>query len=176
MTHTLWSESWPLPMERQCEAKTARTWNLSPSGSTIITLPRGSPPPNIMIRDYARGIIELALHRGMALTLEPKNIRPPYVSQWPESIPSREELEKAYGWHDQQNEEVRHAWYSIFDSVMGQGDFARYVIGTNWGTFHWLSVPLTKPRPKNTSRHHYSEQNLGLMSPLPCPRRALAHF
>ena len=118
------------------------------------------PPPNIMIRDYARGIVELALHRGKALALEPKNVRPPYVSQWPESIPSREELQKAYGWHDQQNEEVRHAWYSIFNSVMSNGDFARYVIGTNWGTFHWLSVPLTEPRPKNTSRHHYSEQNL----------------
>jgi hypothetical protein len=118
------------------------------------------PPTNILIRDYGRGIIELALHRGMTLTLETQNICPPYASQWPLSIPSREELEAAYGWHNLQNEEVRRAWYSIFDSVMGSGDFARYVIGTNWGTFHWLSVPLTEPRPKDTSRYRHSEPDL----------------
>jgi hypothetical protein len=36
---------------------------------------------------------------------------------------------------------------------MGHGDFARYVIGTNWGSFHWLSVPLDKPLPKGASRY-----------------------
>jgi hypothetical protein len=118
------------------------------------------PAANILIRDYARGIVELALHRGASISCEPKNIRPPYLSEWPEKISSRKELEALYGRHDQQDEEIRRAWYPIFNSVMGHGDFARYVIGTNWGTFPWLSTPLTKPRPKNTSRYRTSKDNL----------------
>jgi hypothetical protein len=121
---------------------------------------KGQPPANILIRDYARGIIEFALHRSTTLAIDISKIRPPYTSSWPQSIPSREELETAYGWNDQGKNKVWLAWHSIFYSVMGGGDFARYVIGTNWGSFHWLSIPLTEPRPKETSRYRHSEPNL----------------
>jgi hypothetical protein len=118
----------------------------------------GTPPANILIRDYARGVIELALHRGVQLKISKKKIRPPYKSLWPSSTPSRTELEAIYGWSGEDNEKVRRAWYSIFGSVMGDGDFARYVIGTNWGSFHWFSVPLNKPLPEGANR--YSGPNL----------------
>src|SRR5207244_9653298 len=42
----------------------------------------GSPPPHILLRDYARGVIEVALHRELGLEIDEKNIRPPYKSTW----------------------------------------------------------------------------------------------
>lgn len=49
------------------------------------------PPPNILLRDYARGVVERALYLGLDLHVEPAKIRPPYKSAWPEDIPSAEE-------------------------------------------------------------------------------------
>jgi hypothetical protein len=55
----------------------------------------GTPIPHILLRDYARGVIELALHRRMRLEIEVEKIRPPYKSDWPSfDIPTKEELKK----------------------------------------------------------------------------------
>ena len=50
-----------------------------------------TPPAHILIRDYARGIIERAIHLGCDLELDEQFIRPPYRSTWP-SIPYGLEL------------------------------------------------------------------------------------
>ena len=44
-----------------------------------------NPPPHILMRDYARGVIEVAIHRGCSLHLDLEKIRPPYKSDWPPS-------------------------------------------------------------------------------------------
>ena len=55
----------------------------------------GTPPAHILIRDYARGIMERALHLGCDLEVTEELIRPPYCSLWP-SIPCRDCVEELY--------------------------------------------------------------------------------
>lgn len=107
----------------------------------------GSPPAHILLRDYARGVIERALHLGGRLNIEESAIRPPYSSQWP-VIPTEEEIKPcladwSYGGYD--SGETVWARNVIASSVM-DGDFARYVIGTNSWSTDWLSIPLIEPR------------------------------
>ncbi len=84
--------------------------------------------PHILLRDYARGAIEYANKLGIQLSFDLTLIRPPYNSNWPEEIPSQDELEEKYN-----NDNYRHIW----SSVMSFGDFARYTIGTNSGYSKW---------------------------------------
>jgi hypothetical protein len=84
--------------------------------------------PHILLRDYARGTIEYAHYLGIELSFELSKVRPPYQSNWPEKIPSHEELKEKYD-----NDNYRHIW----SSVMGIGDFSRYTIGTNSASSEW---------------------------------------
>ena len=78
--------------------------------------------------DYARGIVEVAIGEKLELNIDPSKVRPPYKSDWPLAILPEEELEKYGEWNrDMPKEES--ALSSIYFSVMGYGDFARYVIG-----------------------------------------------
>lgn len=107
----------------------------------------GEPPPDILLRDCARGIVEAALNAGAILGIDPRMVRPPYKSKWPESIPTAEELEK-YGQWSKGMPDEEWARVEIYDSVMRDGDFARYIIGTNSGTFEWSSRRLdARPEP-----------------------------
>jgi hypothetical protein len=95
----------------------------------------GNPPPHILLRDYARGVIELAIARGAALEIEVEKIRPPYGSAWDEASIPDEAVSRALGeWHEGMSRE-ESARATIYSSVVGWGDFARYVIGTNHGWF-----------------------------------------
>lgn len=108
---------------------------------------QGTPPPDILMRDFARGVVETALHFGIALDFDPQKVRPPYKSEWPEVIPTMEDLEKFKEWHEGMPDEDRGRVY-IYSSVMEHGDFGRYVIGTNWGQFEWSSRRLGElPKP-----------------------------
>lgn len=84
--------------------------------------------PQILLRDYARGVIEYAHYIGIELSFELSKVRPPYQSKWPEEISSFEDLKEKYN-----NDKYRHIW----SSVMGFGDFSRYTIGTNSGISDW---------------------------------------
>lgn len=99
---------------------------------TIFDNPTGVIP-HILLRDYARGVIEYTHYIGIELSFELSKVRPPYQSIWPEKIPSREELEKKYD-----NDKYCDIWHS----VMGFEDFARYTIGTNSGTSDWSGCKI----------------------------------
>ncbi|MCK4395994.1 ATP-binding protein [candidate division WOR-3 bacterium] len=107
----------------------------------------GKPPPHILLRDYARGVIEVALHKGLDMKINKEKIKPPYRSKWPRKISTKEELEKEYD---------RKGYWSIWGSVVGFGDFARYVIGTNSGRFNWSKRRLGRPR-KPSKREIYED-------------------
>jgi len=80
----------------------------------------GAPHPHVMLRDYARGVIECAIHRGASLpNLDPKLFRPPYNSAWPVRIPSQETLEARAP-----RETHRPLWFSLGE----MGDFNRYEV------------------------------------------------
>ncbi|MGO9097480.1 MAG: AVAST type 2 anti-phage system protein Avs2 [Bryobacteraceae bacterium] len=100
------------------------------------------PPVHILLRDYARGVIERALCLRPEPAFQRARITPPYGSDWPERIPTEEELKTA-----EYNAEGAHrAQRRIWFSVMGD-DFARYVIGTNSGSFEWANLPLRGTPP-----------------------------
>ena len=101
----------------------------------------GAPPPHILLRDYARGVIEYALLQGIELKLEIEKVRPPYNSGWTFDIPTETDLRKCGANKALDDDEDRAREY-LFYSVMGQGDFARYIIGTNSGNFSWSSRRL----------------------------------
>ena len=52
----------------------------------------GRPPAHILLRDYARGVVERALYLGAKINVDAAKIRPPYASQWP-TIPTKEDIE-----------------------------------------------------------------------------------
>lgn len=106
----------------------------------------GVPYPDILVRDYARGVIEYALHRKANIDVEKDLVRPPYKSTWPSfKIPSKRELNK-YAKIKKNMPDAEWARIILYDSVMGSGDFARYIIGTNFNRFAWSSRTLKRAR------------------------------
>lgn len=98
----------------------------------------GKPPKHILLRDYARGIIEIALSRGLCKNIDASLIYPPYKSDWPKLIPSIDELRQKYYIEDYtQLTREKRGFNDIWNSVMDYGDFSRYVIGTNNGRCSW---------------------------------------
>lgn len=95
------------------------------------------PPLNILLRDYALGILEHAdFYSCLPDEVEMEIARPPYTSSWPLPEPTEDELEAiAEAAGDKE----------IFFSAGDQGDFARYEIEPRFGRF--TNVLLSEPRP-----------------------------
>ena len=95
-----------------------------------------SPKPHLLLRDYARGIMEYGSFRNLL----PNNIkieycRPPYLSNWSFEPISREDLEKHLGKE-----------YSSIKSSVLNGDFGRYTMST---VTHWSSSPIKSESTEN---------------------------
>lgn len=99
----------------------------------------GEPIPHILLRDYARGILEYALHKGaISTSILPEQFRPPYNSDSKLDSPSTEEIEKI-------DEDVFAS--QIKSSIMGfPGDFGNYTMGC---VHNWSSTPITLPSHEN---------------------------
>lgn len=92
--------------------------------------------PNVLVRDYARNIVEFAQYKGL-INLDNINIvRPPYKSQFPVSFPTNEEIDsfefdynaadfKDYYWG--QNEILSSMVTEYGRGIAAYGDFGRYV-------------------------------------------------
>lgn len=118
--------------------------------------------PHILLRDYARGVIEYSNHIGCDFDFDIAKVRPPYKSTWPDNIPSEKELEEKYD-----NEKYCHIW----SSVMSFGDFARYTIGTNhnyseWSGFQKGETPIDREEVLNDFKEDLSEEQLLLFESL----------
>ena len=124
----------------------------------------GTPPPHLLLRDYARGVIERAVHMGADLDVDLEMVRPPYLSEWP-PIPSEAEVQGLIEGPESTNsgnQSRRRGWDSIEYSVM-HGDFAIYIIGTNSPHLsnHWLSVTLDEePWRSGEERTEYLSSRL----------------
>ena len=96
------------------------------------------PPPHMLLRDYARGILELALHRKLLPDhVDAGLFRPPYESEWPLENPSEEEIDALVG-----DEERDH--YGIKKSLTW-GDFGKYTMSC---VHDWSPTALTEPAPE----------------------------
>ncbi|WP_439528000.1 hypothetical protein [Pannonibacter sp.] len=84
----------------------------------------GEPPVHVLIRDHARGIIELADHRGVLSShIDLRLVRPPYRSTWPLETVTADVIESY-----KQDYGCGRYSDSITSSTVHDGDFARYVI------------------------------------------------
>ena len=92
------------------------------------------PVPHILLRDYARGILELATERSaLPEAINPQLFRPPYKSPWPIENPSKEEVDQIIG---------DEKYSSIKNSLMGfPGDFGNYTMGC---VHYWSVTPLNE--------------------------------
>ncbi len=118
--------------------------------------------PHILLRDYARGTIEYAHYLRIELSFELSKVRPPYLSSWPKNIPKWKKLEEKYD-----NRNYRHIW----NSVMGFGDFSRYIIGTNHGFSGWLGykigdTPIDRKQVYRNFKNKLNLEQLKLLSSL----------
>ena len=96
--------------------------------------------PHVLGRDYARGVVEVAIHRGLIFGDEAENMvklaRPPYNSAWPTQFPTKAEFEKLMGDNN-----------SLAFSLSDLGDFKRYQIESSLGHSSWSSLRLKEPLP-----------------------------
>ncbi len=102
-----------------------------------------APPPHVLLRDYARGVVERALYLGADLDVRAALIRPPYSSTWP-NVPSADELARLAPKPDVSDiasfDPIR-AEGDIHFSVM-YGDFGGYIIGADHKRGPWLDRKL----------------------------------
>ncbi|WP_141731324.1 hypothetical protein [Oligoflexus tunisiensis] len=89
-------------------------------------------PRNFVIRHYAREIVPLCMLEGCISNVNLDLMKPPFGSNWPKKTVSKKTLEKKF---DLQigfdTGDPRWGASTIFSSVMGFGDFSRYVLGSD---------------------------------------------
>lgn len=81
--------------------------------------------PHILLRDYARGVIESAYHTCGELSFDLEKCRPPYKSEFPTKFPTNEELDSKYK-VDSQRKVLSSMTTEYGRGVGGYGDFGRY--------------------------------------------------
>lgn len=98
----------------------------------------GKPVPHILLRDYARGILERAYYKGLLPNeISTDLFRPPYNSDWPIENPSKEEIDKLAG----------DKFSAIKSSVIGfMGDFGKYTMGC---VHDWSPTSLRESKPES---------------------------
>lgn len=129
-----------------CAARTSKTELLKPLGNLIFqtVFNTENVVPDILLRDYAKGIIEFAVFKGHKFDFDLNQIQPPFKSNLPTEFPSNEETDKFK--FDYQNENFKKYYWSqnsILDSMVteygrgtaGYGDFGRYVF--QYGLSDW---------------------------------------
>jgi hypothetical protein len=92
--------------------------------------------PHVLLRDYARGVIEFTSFSGIDLPFDIEDVRPPYKSSFPQIIMTNEEIDKKYKFDYDAKDFKKHYWSqnSILSSMTteygrgigGYGDFGRY--------------------------------------------------
>jgi len=90
------------------------------------------PIPHILLRDYARGILEYSLHQGLLSSkIIPEQFRPPYKGSSELENPSKKEIAG-----DEFSSRIK-------SSLMGfPGDFGNYTMGC---VHNWSSTPISLP-------------------------------
>jgi hypothetical protein len=91
------------------------------------------PIPHILLRDYARGVLEYSLHLGLlSAEIIPEQFRPPYKNSPAPENPSKKEIEEIAG--DEFSSKIK-------SSLMGFiGDFGNYTMGC---VRNWSSTPIS---------------------------------
>jgi hypothetical protein len=113
-----------------CALATRSKQDLSSVASSVFdhVFATDSPPCHVLLRDYARGVIEVAVEQGaLPKTIDLRLVRPPYLSPWPVRPPSKEMLDKRAP--AETHSELRG---SLLDGIK---DFAHYTVSSRVGNF-----------------------------------------
>ena len=116
----------------------------------------GAPPVHILLRDYARGVVERAIHLGSDVQIDEQLIRTPYRSVWP-SIPSEDYVQGLFPNREQASWDSRNLEWSrnrIRWSVLDD-DFFYYVIGRD-SPSNWLALGLDEEPWKSPEERRQS--------------------
>lgn len=98
----------------------------------------GKPAPHVLLRDYARGIIEYANYRGVLPDdISMELVRPPYRSVWPIEYVAEVELKEYTKRRNAYRDEIVQSAGSEWT-----GDFAKYIIAPS--VSHWTATSLGK--------------------------------
>lgn len=104
------------------------------------------PNLHILLRDYARGVMEYALYKNVINEEMGVYFRPPYKSEWPIENPTESEIEDL----------GEDKYSSIKSSVMGfVGDFRKYTMS---GVHSWSSTEITESIPEKSYELHSNLQ------------------
>jgi hypothetical protein len=103
----------------------------------------GTPPAHILLRDYAKGIVQTAVNQGVQVDHEPRKILPPYRTRWIHRLPSLKSLEKKM--KDRPSASKKHGASSVYFSVT-HGDFGTYELND---LSMWSSRRLHKRSPQS---------------------------
>lgn len=129
---------------------------------------KGKIPPHILIRDYARGVVEVAFRNGLISVQAYQKTKPPYKAKWPDRVPSEKLLKDKYYPKDLKTED--RGYLSIWSSVIGSlGDFGRYEVES--ALSHWSGRRLNgKQLPRKhlfeEFKQHLNANQLSLLSKL----------
>jgi hypothetical protein len=116
-----------------CALREPRSQNLKSLATHVYSteFAKGHPRVHILIRGYAKGIVEL-YHRYEPSALFDKSLYlPPYDTPFPSRVISEKTLEKRYP----NSKDDDESYGSIRFSVDGMGDFGRYIIESNLHKF-----------------------------------------
>lgn len=123
----------------------------------------GRTPDSILIRDYARGIVEVAVERGL-IKVNLDRVKPPYGSRWPKNVPSEKALrDKYYPKEFMNNKTENRGYLDIWSSVMANygslGDFGRYIVDS--ALSHWSGRKLAGGKISKREQFERFKKSLG---------------
>ena len=126
----------------------------------------GTPPAHLLLRDYARGVVETAVHRGvLPARIRLDLVRPRYESPWPVRPPSKETL-------DRRAPLATHR--TLHASLGGSlGDFSRYTVGSAVGRFEAADQQRRRKRRRDAERAERETAVAELNDSLSATQRAL---
>ena len=97
-----------------------------------------SPTPHILIRDYALQTVLFCIQVGAKININDSNLKYPFKSFFPKGVITEKKLKEKYYPQSENLSNQEKGISRLWGSVMGMGDFSRYVLGTNHkGMFQW---------------------------------------
>lgn len=105
----------------------------------------GNPPIHILLRDYARGVIEVALNQKLRLRINRKKIEASFYSKWFQRTPTEKTLKSKYYPEDFFKDKTEERgfldiWASVMYNFGSLADFGNYVLNSAVG--HWSGRKL----------------------------------
>jgi hypothetical protein len=126
------------------------------------------PPVHLLIRDYARGIVETAVRKYQDLEekINIKRVRPPYKSAWPKRFPNLKGLKKKYKediFKDDRSGYSSIWWSLMYNNEGGISDFGNYVLNSAVG--RWSNRKLLKNGTSPKSKKQIADEFEESLSP-----------